>query len=70
MSLDPQLLEVLACPQDHGPLTYLEDKNVLVNPRLKVSTRCPAFWKRFSMMRAQGAPHEATPRSGRTRSRE
>ena len=37
MSLDPQLLEVLACPQDHGPLTYLEDKNVLVNPRLKIA---------------------------------
>ena len=37
MSLDPQLLEVLACPQDHGPLTYVEDKNVLVNPRLKIA---------------------------------
>ena len=37
MSLDPQLLEVLACPQDHGPLIYLEDKNVLVNPRLKIA---------------------------------
>lgn len=37
MSLDPQLLEVLACPQDHGPLTYLEDKNVLFNPRLKIA---------------------------------
>ena len=37
MSLDPQLLEVLACPQDHGPLTYLEDKNVLVNPRLTIA---------------------------------
>ena len=37
MSLDPQLLEVLACPQDHGPLIYLKDKNVLVNPRLKIA---------------------------------
>lgn len=37
MSLDPQLLEVLACPQDHGSLIYLEDKNVLVNPRLKIA---------------------------------
>ncbi|AWB83960.1 Trm112 family protein [Corynebacterium liangguodongii] len=34
MSLDPQLLEVLACPQDKGPLDYLEDDDVLVNPRL------------------------------------
>lgn len=33
MSLDPQLLEVLVCPQDKGPLTYLEDRQVLVNER-------------------------------------
>ncbi|KXB56688.1 hypothetical protein HMPREF3227_00754 [Corynebacterium sp. CMW7794] len=33
MSLDPKLLEVLVCPQDKGPLTYLEDKQVLVNER-------------------------------------
>ena len=37
MNLDPQLLEVLACPQDHGPLTYLKNKNVLINPRLKIA---------------------------------
>jgi uncharacterized protein YbaR (Trm112 family) len=34
MSLDPRLLEILACPQDHGPLYYLESESVLYNPRL------------------------------------
>ncbi|PFG28783.1 tetraacyldisaccharide 4-kinase [Corynebacterium renale] len=34
MSLDPKLLEVLACPQDKGPLRYLEEENLLVNERL------------------------------------
>ncbi len=35
MSLDPQLLEILACPQDKGPLVYFADENALYNPRLK-----------------------------------
>ncbi|MEI7623078.1 MAG: Trm112 family protein [Actinomycetes bacterium] len=35
MSLDPQLLEVLACPQDKGPLLYFADENLLYNPRLR-----------------------------------
>ena len=35
MSLDPLLLEVLACPEDKGPLLYFEDEQVLYNPRLK-----------------------------------
>ncbi|MGI9120563.1 MAG: Trm112 family protein [Acidimicrobiales bacterium] len=35
MSLDPQLLEILACPQDKGPLYYFEDEHALYNPRLK-----------------------------------
>ena len=34
MSLDPQLLEILACPQDKGPLLYFADENLLYNPRL------------------------------------
>lgn len=37
MSLDPKLLEVLVCPQDKGPLTYLEQKQVLVNERLGIA---------------------------------
>ena len=35
MSLDRQLLEILACPADKGPLIYVADENILYNPRLK-----------------------------------
>jgi uncharacterized protein YbaR (Trm112 family) len=35
MSLDPALLSILACPQDKGPLYYLESEEVLFNPRLR-----------------------------------
>jgi len=35
MALDPQLLDVLACPEDKGPLYYLADEDALYNPRLK-----------------------------------
>ncbi len=35
MSLDPQLLEILACPDDKGPLLYFQDENSLYNARLK-----------------------------------
>jgi len=35
MALDPQLLEILACPEDKGPLLYFQDEDVLYNPRLK-----------------------------------
>jgi uncharacterized protein YbaR (Trm112 family) len=34
MTLDPALLEILACPDDKGPLYYLEDEALLYNPRL------------------------------------
>ena len=34
MALSPVLLEVLACPEDKGPLYYLQDENALYNPRL------------------------------------
>lgn len=34
MTLDPQLLEILACPEDKGPLLYFEDEDRLYNPRL------------------------------------
>lgn len=34
MSLDPQLLEILACPDDRGPLLYFADEDALYNPRL------------------------------------
>jgi len=35
MALDPLLLEILACPEDRGPLYYFEDEDTLYNPRLK-----------------------------------
>ena len=39
MSLDPQLLEILACPKDKGPLTYNEEMQVLINERLGIAYR-------------------------------
>ena len=35
MALAQALLEVLACPQDKGPLLYFADEQFLYNPRLK-----------------------------------
>jgi uncharacterized protein YbaR (Trm112 family) len=35
MPLDPQLLDILACPEDKGPLLYFESEDCLYNPRLK-----------------------------------
>jgi uncharacterized protein YbaR (Trm112 family) len=35
MTLSPALLEILACPEDKGPLYYLADEDVLYNPRLR-----------------------------------
>lgn len=35
MALDPQLLEILACPEDKGPLLYFESEDALYNPRLQ-----------------------------------
>lgn len=35
MSLNPKLLEILACPEDKGPLLYFEGEDSLYNPRLK-----------------------------------
>ncbi len=35
MALDAALLEILACPEDKGPLYYLADEDMLYNPRLR-----------------------------------
>lgn len=35
MALDPRLLEILACPEDKGPLLYFESDAFLYNPRLQ-----------------------------------
>ncbi|GGG76637.1 Trm112 family protein [Corynebacterium pelargi] len=37
MSIDPELLEILVCPKDHGPLEYREQESVLLNPRLGIA---------------------------------
>ena len=34
MALSTDLLAILACPEDKGPLYYLPDESVLYNPRL------------------------------------
>ena len=34
MSLDPGLLEILACPEDKGPLYYFQQEEILYNNRL------------------------------------
>lgn len=36
MALATQLLEILACPSDKGPLLYFETEQSLYNPRLKL----------------------------------
>ena len=37
MALDPRLLEILACPQDKGPLYLVADEALLYNPRLRLA---------------------------------
>ena len=36
MALATQLLEILACPNDKGPLLYFEGEQALYNPRLQL----------------------------------
>lgn len=35
-SLNPRLLEILACPKDKGNLIYFEAEEMLYNPRLQM----------------------------------
>lgn len=42
MPLDPKLLDILACPEDKGPLLYFAVDQVLYNPRLKRKYRVEA----------------------------
>lgn len=35
MALDQDLLDILACPDDKGPLLYFASQQLLYNPRLR-----------------------------------
>ena len=35
MTLDPKLLEILACPEDKGALLWFKGEDALYNPRLR-----------------------------------
>jgi uncharacterized protein YbaR (Trm112 family) len=35
MALHPELIDLLACPVDRGPLIYFAGEDTLYNPRLK-----------------------------------
>lgn len=37
MSIDKSLLAILACPEDKGPLWFIESESLLYNPRTKRS---------------------------------
>jgi uncharacterized protein YbaR (Trm112 family) len=37
LSIDPALLAILACPEDKGPLWFVESESLLFNPRLQRS---------------------------------
>jgi uncharacterized protein YbaR (Trm112 family) len=37
LNIDQSLLAILACPEDKGPLWFLESESLLLNPRLKRS---------------------------------
>ena len=37
LNIDQSLLAILACPEDTGPLWFLESENLLFNPRLQRS---------------------------------
>ncbi len=59
MALDAQLLEILACPDDKGPLLYFEDEDTLYNPRLQAQLHDP-----------RGHPDHAGRRGGDGRRRD
>ena len=41
MALDPALLAILACPEDKGPLYYLEDEDAALQPAAAAGLRDP-----------------------------
>ncbi len=71
MTLDPALLEILACPEDKGPLYYLEDEALLYNPRLHrrydVRDGIPVMLIAESTDRRRRGARTSDGRGGRTR---
>ena len=53
MSLDPLLLNLLACPIDKQALLYLAEERVLYNPRLRGSTASATASRSCSPTRAR-----------------
>ena len=47
MALDPRLLEILACPDDKGPLYYFESG--VVPQRTDGALLCPACRRRYDV---------------------
>lgn len=39
MAISQQLLEILVCPKDRGPLDYIASEDVFYNPRLRLKYR-------------------------------
>ena len=70
MPLDPLLIEMLACPEDKGPLLWFEDEDLLYNPRLqrgyKVRRRDPGHADRRVGRRRR---RRARPADGQVRGR-
>lgn len=61
MPLDPKLLEILACPEDKGPLLYFAGDQFLYNPRLQRKYRVEADVPQMLIDEATGvdaAEHE------------
>jgi uncharacterized protein len=58
MSLDPLLLDILACPIDKKGLLYFEDEAILYNPRLRRIYRMADDYPIMLADRAEPAPQQ------------
>ena len=78
MALDPKLLEILACPEDKGPLLYFEDESAALQPAAaRAATRCATTFRscsstrrrRSTMPRPRGWAPRPRPRASSRHSR-
>ena len=63
-TLDPQLLDILACPKDKGPLEYLKDEQLLVNRRLGIAYRIDEGIPVLLIDEAEPYPAASNPAAG------